>query len=522
MVTNFNAVKSEELIQIKSEIDAIDLDRILDSLPDLGNHYNLFLRELKSYDVVSTLFYDVFSNSLKVDEEAKTKYYFFGGKAAYEKLRNDIIDYDNYQRYNYIFLDRIGGSHSIFILYIRTILSSILFQDDNISNKIEDIELKNVSAKELTDSEIYIILRYLNYKEIKNLFFQFNIQMLPLGTEALGYINKISYSLCHSMEYVKSIDFSTDIFWSYLEMVAHIDISIDIAQKVFERLVWLNINQNMISFSDTINGFVKNICTHKLYQDKTICEYAKQYLKILLKLPIEDQVGKFGSLVVNLSYFCWCGNNKFDNADDINEVFINKYPWWIVSMYQYLGNASRKVIKKRFTEWKPKDNAREYVIYCDAIQRNIIRNTSKREQQIYKWISNQIKEENKKQNDEKEIVFGVVSNSTNDVIDVLLELYLAGKIKDTETFKAIVLLGSNQMAKWLVDIEHYDYTDFDCIWLTKCREKLLKQIAHSKNVRGIILKKYQEQYRLKGDIPKITDIIIKYFIIPDNTTEVID
>lgn len=67
----------EERNQLEIELKAIDIERILDTIPDLGHNHNEFLRELSDFKILYTLFYDVFSDSIKVNEQAKRNIRFF-------------------------------------------------------------------------------------------------------------------------------------------------------------------------------------------------------------------------------------------------------------------------------------------------------------------------------------------------------------------------------------------------------------------------------------------------------------
>ena len=91
-----------------------------------------FLNELGSFKVLYTLFTTSFQESVKVSEEAITNYTFYSGTPAYVSMENKIIDYIKYSINNYLMIDNYLEATSIFMLYVRTILSSI-----NVANKNE-------------------------------------------------------------------------------------------------------------------------------------------------------------------------------------------------------------------------------------------------------------------------------------------------------------------------------------------------------------------------------------------------
>lgn len=103
----------------------------------------------------------------------------------------------------------------------------------------------------------------------------------------------------------------------------------------------------------------------------------------------------------------------------------------------------------------------------------------------------------------------------NDVIYQMINLFLSDKIIDKEKYHDCVGKSDVDRAKWLSDIERFDYSLFDLEWLKTCRAPLLSKICNIEKARKEIIKNYKEAY-LKGDISKdITDIIVKYFIDKD-------
>ena len=60
-------LSTEEKNTFEAEVKAIDLNRVLDSIPDMGNNSNTFLVELKNFTISYTLFYNVYEDSLKLN-----------------------------------------------------------------------------------------------------------------------------------------------------------------------------------------------------------------------------------------------------------------------------------------------------------------------------------------------------------------------------------------------------------------------------------------------------------------------
>ena len=99
-----------------------------------------------------------------------------------------------------------------------------------------------------------------------------------------------------------------------------------------------------------------------------------------------------------------------------------------------------------------------------------------------------------------------------DVLQQMINLFLDNKIIDVELLKNIVGKSDDEMSKWLLDLDNFDYTKFDCSWLTLCQQGLIDLIVANDIARKGILNNYKEQYDTLTDSTKITDIIVRNFI----------
>lgn len=159
-------IEEETLTKIRLELEQIDLDKTLRSIPDLGNDNNRFLRDLIGFKLNSELFYDVFSDSLKANKEATETYTLFAGLPAYLSLRSRTLDYYWYTTYNYMLVDRYRENSNLFDLYARTILTSVSTPDKELPLPIRGISSGNLHAESLVADDIHLILRFTNSSEL--------------------------------------------------------------------------------------------------------------------------------------------------------------------------------------------------------------------------------------------------------------------------------------------------------------------------------------------------------------------
>lgn len=52
----------------------------------------------------------------------------------------------------------------------------------------------------------------------------------------------------------------------------------------------------------------------------------------------------------------------------------------------------------------------------------------------------------------------------------------------------------DEMSKWLLDLNEFDYNKFESSWLLLCGDKLLKSIVENPEVKQNIISVYKKQY----------------------------
>lgn len=512
----------EEKETLSSEIEGIDLERVINSIPDLGNDKNLFLREIESFSIAYTLFYDVFSDSIKVQEQAKASYSFFCGAAAYEKLRGRVRDYDSYINCNYLILDKYMENRSIFVLYLRSILSSVMTKDiPDLYSLEDDTRVGNVHIDKLSIFDYYIMLRYIGQSELKKVFKEYDIKILPSDENALHYLEEIADSIISSSKYVKKSAYTSDILEKYIEVLGHVDVPTELAVKVMSHITLIKNDYDLRMNKDSINRFIFNLCQGKYYENQKICSLAHMILdNILDAIATANLPGSLFEITVNnLAYLCLKGGKAYNDSERIKEIAKKNYVGLLTRIYQNLGCAAQSTIKKMLSGITFNESAKGYREYCLAVLSGIIENRADTEKKIYDWLEKELEME--ESSSEKNAIF-LGSIGYKDVIKEMMNLFLNEKIIDTVTLNKIVSMTSDEMSIWLLDIANYDYLKFDCNWLSLCQSGLLKTIATNPIARERILESYQIQYATKPMQGKLNDIIIKYFICPDSRSEEID
>ena len=494
---------------LEDEINTLDLDRVFQSIPNSSDDSYLFLQELKNFTISSTLFYDIYADSLKTSEQASKAYTFFAGTAAYEKFREKIKDFDRYETCNYIILDRYTENKSIFDLYIRTVLSVI--NSSEIGSTDDTNVCGYIKPEALTDFDLYIILRYMNQKEMTTLFKEAGIKKVPVTDEGIVYLQTICKSICNEDHYEKQSMYETDRFWVYLVLLSHVQVTDDIAYEVFERLNRINGMFELRTYKSLINNFIGNICNEPLFDNKDIYKSAKCLSEKIVQYIITDKssVNVVFGLLNNLVYFISTGNSQFDNVELIQSLIDLKQNLILFEMFPFLDEVTRKIIQDSFLTWFPKDgNSKEYVEYCRAVLTDAKPQNKEVESKILLWISSMTQKECKDESGMKfPLTYGYM-----DVLREMINLFLENKVCDIDFLKTIAQKTSDDMLKWLLDMNTFDYEKFKCSWLLQCHHMLLEYISANKGVCEKIRDAYKNQYDALLDKQKITDIIAKYII----------
>lgn len=505
------SIPAEEQDQYEDEIKAIDLERILKSIPNIGNNNNEFLYELNNFTISYTLFYNVYEDSLKTNEQASTAYSLFTGTAAYQSLREKIRDFERYETCNYIFLDNYKENKSIFDLYIRTIMSSI--NASNISNDDIGEPCGNIKPDTLTDFDIYIALRYIQRKELITYFKEYGIKKLPVSESAISYIEKISKSICDESIVQRKTIYETDRFWTFLEILNHTVVTENIIHNVFKRLLLIKSEMDIISYRDTLNRLFVRIIEEKLYENKEVCKQANRMVNLLLEFfSAKDNNNNvfFMYLIRNLLYFINEGGLSYNNINMIKKLVKNDSRKILFACFTYLNDREQIIVKNAYAEWKPQNNhIGDYYQYCEGVLAEVIVNDARVEMEIVSWLSSMI--ENSKKEDHSNILYiGGLSHLS--ILKQLINLYLDNKIINVENLKKVTYESDDEMSKWLLDLNEFDYNKFECSWLGLCGDKLLKSIVENPEVKQNIISAYKKQYDSLSESDKVSDIIVKYFI----------
>lgn len=380
-------INEEESKKIKEEVEVINLENIIKSSPDLCN--NLPLKELVDFNITYTLFHDMYQDSIKSNQQAKTTYTIFTGTAAYDNLRQQVYDYYKYEEKNYFILDAYRENRAIFILYIRSIIVSVLSE-----NRVLDVPnygyyAENVKKDKLSDFDVHIILKYLDYSDMKKLFMEYEIKKLPIDDSSYKYIENVLGNISESIECLGASRKLVDNLWGCIEFIIHIDFDNNLAQKVLNILCNKNINSDLAFYINTVNSFVLRCCDFgiKNVGKKQITDFIDYMLTMVINKDIT--LYTIERLFLNSLYYNYINGSVYKNQEYITAI-LNTNNLSILSIaYKYLDSDIQKNISEFVKTWKPVDNASDYCLYCDLVVHDIIEKNLEFELAMYDWCLGQ-------------------------------------------------------------------------------------------------------------------------------------
>lgn len=298
-----------------------------------------------------------------------------------------------------------------------------------------------------------------------------------------------------------------------MEILNHTVVTENIIHNVFKRLLLIKSEMDIISYRDTLNRLFVRIIEEKLYENKEVCKQANRMVNLLLEFfSAKDNNNNvfFMYLIRNLLYFINEGGLSYNNINMIKKLVKNDSRKILFACFTYLNDREQIIVKNAYAEWKPQNNhIGDYYQYCEGVLAEVIVNDARVEMEIVSWLSSMI--ENSKKEDHSNILYiGGLSHLS--ILKQLINLYLDNKIINVENLKKVTYESDDEMSKWLLDLNEFDYNKFECSWLGLCGDKLLKSIVENPEVKQNIISAYKKQYDSLSESDKVSDIIVKYFI----------
>ena len=488
---NYSLFEKEK---IENEVRAIDIEKLYDRILQTEIEEKDFLYDIYTFRMYYTIFQDTYLMGKKTEKEAKTNYSFYAGIPQYERLRNRILDCYNYDLNNYIMVDKYQEVIEIYRLFAHTILRSVCSPQLSTEENEETVfNTGNIKVKCLEKFDVYIILRYMTVRDLKDLLQENCSGFIELSVDALEYLKKIFLNIS-KLKYNKNFYLK-----KYLILIGYIKLDSDWTAEI------------LLSFSKKFDDyFVREFYSEVM---RLVWQADKQNLFVDNRYDeiLENGIEKIVANMKKTREWFYYKNILYRYLDIYQKIsnpyfsenlltLIDKENWvtW-VDLYSVCAKKIQKRIKKYSQKWK--QNSEQIDVYLKLVTAGIIKPDIGEE----RYILSRVPEIKKKSQ-------GVKPNQYENIINSLANLYLKDKLLERKKFRQIIEDSDKEIYKWLLDLDNYNYEDFNISWLERFSSEGIKIISSNIKAKHKILEKIKESY-MEGKISQnVLNIFFEYFL----------
>ena len=482
------SVDPNEIKKIHQEMDKFDLDKIFLSLPNMGNHYNQCLKDIYTFQIFYKVFQTVYQQACRVKEEATTSYLSYYGIPNFITFKRHIKDIWYYTTSNFLMLNQYQEYNEIFSIYGRNILESTLSPDIKGEKSLGIIKNpSNIRPETLDNFDLYLIIRYLSLKEIKNIVFKKQRKFIPIDTESKNYLSKVA-SNCKEFDSLKH----SELFWKIIYIISHIEFNESLILKIISELInYTNIidisfNGNIISdFFQSIEEQANIFSNVNGRFSTELCNYLDCILKNTEKIiseikPSEKKLQNILYTGINL----YKKITKIDfSSSEIENILNIKYIDILSIIYHMLSIEYKEKIEHiaKNHQWEIDDD-NLYSLYLLA-HNKIISIDDELEKRILDYISTLEDDRKNTTNSKYERALLYITN-----------LYTDNLFKTTDIFSNFIKQSGDDFYSFIIDTKNFDYNKFELNWLKYCSSKFLDELRQDEKIVLMIRQKVKEQY----------------------------
>ena len=489
----YNKNNELEIEKISMEVDALDIEVVYNKIPIKVIGEKEFLKDLYTFEIFYRAFQNTYLTSKKTEEEAKTNYCFYIGNPGYKKIREQIKDYYFYVVYNYVMIDMYIEVIESYRLFAKAIINSVCNYDLNIEGLGHDdkFNMGNVHASILEKFDIFIIIRYMKNDELKKLLKENTNNYIKISTETREYLQNVVLKISK----IKNIE--APYFVNFLNLAGYIELDEKLVSVTLEALCERIDDFFVFGKGNEILRFLWSAGDQKVYKVNTHKKYIINLIEKLLVNILKTNNKKYYYELIKKCLSIYNEFGELYKSENLNLLVSSSEYDLLIMIYPFVSEEIQNSIREKCKKWKWNGEFKDFILYKNLVNNNLIDSEKNIEADVLS-ILNQI------ENDSE----GHIPNEYNLVIGVLTNLYLNDKIIMKEQVLEEILQSNIPIYKWLIDMDNYDYAQFDIFWLNNCTDKLLKKIGATSSVREKIVKKIKEKYT-NGNINNT--ILRKYF-----------
>lgn len=498
-------IKAEDVQIIKGELKSLKLDRMFNSLPDLGVT-NKALKDMYTFNIAYTLFQDAYQTSAKVNEQANTNYVFFSGMAAFTGMSENVSDYYNYISLNMLPVNNYVEHVNIFRIYFQSIVSSAVAKDNKNTYSLVD-NIKTIHASTLTVFDILTALKFIESKELEKMMNNLSSK-LPMSEEALEYIAIVVGNCVRRVP--KGVSMYDTTFWKCLAILGNCNLNEDLVTITIRKLNEIATAIDYRDRSNMIKAFIVNARRQDLLLSDESRNNVIAFLDNLLSYLINNKSESLGcrSLVSTLLWGLTDGSNPYENNEKIKSLIADETRLLCLSMYPYLTTDGQKIIYDAYSSWKYDNSNLAFEFYYELVSKGVKKPDANIEKQIIDYYN----ENSANNNDVLNGVMIFPIQNEKAFLYRLLDLYTKNLIVDKTACYDLLVKNNIPGCEWLMNYDGYDYSSFDVKWIMLCTTNLLESISKNVNAKENIKRAIEDEYKTGNISKELVDIYFRFFV----------
>lgn len=473
---------------IEKDADSLDLEQTFQTLPKSGRRCNDYLKDLYTFQIFYKSFQEAYRKSLKVKEEANTSYWIYSSIPQFRALGMQIKDLWHYITSNFLLFDYYEEYVSIFEIYGRIILESVLAPDIEGDNRFGFMDrVSNIHPETLDVFDLYVIIRYVPLKDIESALLKSKRRFIPFDDEGKNYFKTI-------IPNIKSLNrlMYGELFWKIIYIISHLEYDKNLISSIVAELknyvdlhdVAINWNRIAILFQSVINqnrDFTED--------DNELSNILSDFLEFVME-SFEFMTSDGNRVKQNVQSVLYTGirlHNKIQKKDfsskGLSHILRAEYIETLAIIYPLLDEDYKKEIKKIASnrKWEVDDN-NFYDIYL-LVQNKVIISDEELEKSILNYLHGL-------EDDRKTTFPGKYERA----LQYVTNLYTGDLLKNKSEFEAFIHQSGDDFWKFVIAPQNFDSDSFKLEWLKYLSRGFLDKLSSNesfvKNIRCKVTKEY--------------------------------
>lgn len=481
--------------KVKSDLENIEIGNLFSSLPTSFKNKFKTLEEVANFEIIHNNLFKV-SKIVKKADYNRTSDTIELGLTKFDELFYIVTEILEFLTENYIILDSFNEVKTLLREYIGVMLSEYSHQRNKTLTKnsfecffeFEDYLDEIIKVKYL---DILIMTRYIDNKELKNLFKQNNVNSLEVDdiNKCINILENISMYLLSN----KHIDFklSNELkneLKNIVFLLGHMNISTEEYIKIIRILETLD-NESL-----DINEKIMFLNRQEVYNQNKDKNIASELDKWLYNEFTKDYIlnkTRYGKYNMIAQYIYEKDNNYVSEIDSLVKFQIdymdNRNLLAIIYLNLVLSKDTKEALRVKIIKTLKKQF--DFNLLNRAVKYEILTDIKDFENEIYDYL----KKLEKSRPTEDRVYPDVFKSTLNSVGLIIFR-------KELDQYRFREFTKYSDKLEFLIDPDNFDYNKFKDEWILDYNRGFHKAIAKTK--AGLKVKRILEQYINNGQNDK--------------------